>query len=149
MSNKTIFEKSGTENQQIGITLNESSDKTLSQFMNNVWTHGFTANLNVVSEFDPNDSSQNIEIWLHKINECAKIYGWNDSQICYYALPKLAGLAQRWYRGLPFLLFSWDEWMVKLRSLFLLLKIMGTYFQKCCNCVVRLDSHYMFIFMKR
>lgn len=38
-------------------------------------------------------------MWLHKVNECASIYGWTEKQLVYYALPKLRGLAQRWYEG--------------------------------------------------
>lgn len=97
---------------------NPCSDKSMSQLFNNIWTHGFTANMNVIPEFNPSDKSQNIDTWLHKVNECAKIYGWNEQQTCHYALPKLSGLAKLWYTGLPSLLFGWDEWMTKLRSAF-------------------------------
>lgn len=69
---------------------------------------------NVVPEFDPSDSTQSIETWIHKVNECGKIYNWNETQICHFALPKLSGLAKRWYQGLPSLMFTWDEWKNKL-----------------------------------
>lgn len=34
------------------------------------------------------------------------------------ALPKLVGVAKKWYEGLPTLLFSWKEWQAKLKSAF-------------------------------
>ena len=54
----------------------------------------------MVPEFDPSDNSQNIEWWIHKINECVKIYNWDHRQTCHYALSKLVGLAKKWNQGL-------------------------------------------------
>ncbi|XP_048487154.1 uncharacterized protein LOC119694200 [Plutella xylostella] len=73
---------------------------------------------NVIPEFDPLCKEQSIDVWLHKIEECAKIYGWDESQITHYALPKLTGVAKSWYQGLPSLMFSWPEWQTKLRETF-------------------------------
>ena len=72
----------------------------------------------MVPEFDPSDDSQNIEWWIHKINECVKIYNWDHRQTCQYALSKLVGLAKKWYQGLPSLLFTWEEWKIKLKAAF-------------------------------
>lgn len=83
-----------------------------------VWPHSLLANFNVVPEFDPTDDNQSVEWWIHKVSECAKIYSWDDKQTCHYALPKLAGLAKKWYQGLPSLLFTWEEWICKLKSAF-------------------------------
>ncbi|CAK1599605.1 unnamed protein product [Parnassius mnemosyne] len=74
--------------------------------------------INVVPEFDPSKSNQTVNTWIVKVNECAAIYGWSERQIIHYALPKLVGLAQKWYQGLPSLMFSWSEWQDKLRSAF-------------------------------
>lgn len=74
--------------------------------------------LNVVPEFDPSKRNQTIQMWISKVNECAIIYSWSERQIVHYALPKLVGLAQKWYQGLPSLLFSWPEWQVKLKLAF-------------------------------
>lgn len=74
--------------------------------------------MNVIPEFDPSKRNQTIHTWLSKVNECASIYGWTDKQIAYYALPKLVGLAQRWYQGLPSVKFSWSEWESKLTLAF-------------------------------
>lgn len=74
--------------------------------------------LNVIPEFDPSKRNQTIETWLTKVNECAEIYNWSERQIIHYALPKLTGLAQKWYQGLPSVLFSWNEWQNKLKLAF-------------------------------
>lgn len=73
---------------------------------------------NTVPEFDPAGKEQTMTMWLHKVNECAVIYGWSDRQIIHYALPKLKGVAKRWYEGLPSVLFSWKEWQTKLLAAF-------------------------------
>lgn len=74
--------------------------------------------LNVIPEFDPLKRNQSINMWITKVNECAMIYNWSERQTIHYALPKLTGLAQKWYQGLPSLLFSWDEWQNKLKLAF-------------------------------
>lgn len=73
---------------------------------------------NTVPEFDPSRREQTIAMWLHKVNECKSIYGWTEKQLIHFALPKLRGVAQRWYEGLPSVLFSWDEWQSKLLTAF-------------------------------
>ncbi|KAG6453875.1 hypothetical protein O3G_MSEX008381 [Manduca sexta] len=85
----------------------------------NFWAHNnFPVSFSVVPEFDPSDNSQTMESWINKVNECAQIYSWNDRQVCHYALPKLTGLAKRWYQGLPSVLFSWAMWIEKLKLAF-------------------------------
>lgn len=73
---------------------------------------------NTVPEFDPSKKEQTMTMWLHKVNECASIYGWSGKQIVHFSLPKLRGVAQRWYEGLPSVLFTWEEWQDKLRTAF-------------------------------
>lgn len=73
---------------------------------------------NVIPEFDPFCKEQNIDSWLHKIEECAQIYNWDEKHMIHYALPKLTGVAKTWYQGLPSLLYSWPEWKLKLRESF-------------------------------
>lgn len=75
-------------------------------------------NLNVVPDFDPLNKEQTVDNWIHKVDECAQIYGWSDRQIVHYAMPKLVGIAKTWYQGLPSLLYTWTEWQVKLRESF-------------------------------
>ncbi|XP_063830201.1 uncharacterized protein LOC135079474 [Ostrinia nubilalis] len=74
--------------------------------------------LNVIPEFDPSKRNQTVDMWISKVNECAQIYNWTERQTIHYALPKLTGLAQKWYQGLPSLLFSWSEWQNKLKLAF-------------------------------
>lgn len=106
----------------------------------------YTAHINVVPEFDPSDGSQNIESWIHKVNECAQIYSWNETQIRHYALAKLSGLAKRWYQGLPSLLFTWEQWTDKLKSAFPSTENYGDLLQKMlqlrCKIGQPLDVYY-------
>lgn len=108
-------------------------------------TQSFT-HINVIPEFDPSDGSQNIESWIHKVNECATIYSWNETQVCHYALAKLTGLAKRWYQGLPSLLFSWEQWMEKLKSAFPSTENYGDLLQRMlqlrCKVGQPLDVYY-------
>lgn len=73
---------------------------------------------NTIPEFDPSKKEQTMTMWLHKVNECATIYTWSERQTIHFALPKLKGIAQRWYEGLPSVLFTWAEWQEKLLSTF-------------------------------
>lgn len=73
---------------------------------------------NTVPEFDPSKREQTMTMWIHKVNECATIYGWTEKQTIHFGLPKLKGVAQRWYEGLPSVLFSWAEWQSKLLAAF-------------------------------
>lgn len=78
-------------------------------------THG---SQNVISEFDPQAKVQDMKDWLSKINESAQVYGWSERQIIYLALPRLTGLAKRWYEGLKSIKFTWAEWQAKLIEAF-------------------------------
>lgn len=73
---------------------------------------------NVIPEFNPQAKNQTMKGWLLKINESAHIYGWSEQQIIFYALPRLIGLAKRWYDGLTSVKYSWDEWQEKLLRAF-------------------------------
>lgn len=69
---------------------------------------------NVIPEFDPMVKGQTVQMWLNKVDECARLYSWGDDQVIHYALPKLSGVAKTWYQALPTMSFSWAEWKVKL-----------------------------------
>lgn len=109
-------------------------------------TQAFSSHINVIPEFDPSDNSQNIESWIHKVNECAQIYSWNEKQTCHYALTKLTGLAKRWYQGLPTLLFTWDQWVDKLKLAFPSTENYGDLLQRMlqlrCKIGQALDVYY-------
>lgn len=98
--------------------------------------------INVVPEFDPSKRSQTMDMWISKVNECAQIYGWTERQIIHYALPKLAGLAQKWYQGLPSLLFSWTEWQNKLRLAFPSGENYGQLLTEMLACKVRYGDSF-------
>lgn len=100
-------------------TVNEPIGHFTTPPVPNFWgQNNFPVSFSVVPEFDPSDNSQTIENWINKVSECAQIYSWNDRQICHYALPKLTGLAKKWYQGLPSVLYSWHEWTQKLKLAF-------------------------------
>ncbi|XP_047040784.1 uncharacterized protein LOC124645082 [Helicoverpa zea] len=101
------------------------SQDSLTLFLNALKSVGHTNSLdklgnihNTVPEFDPCRKEQTMTMWLHKVNECATIYGWTEKQLIHFALPKLRGVAQRWYEGQSSVLFSWEEWQTKLQSAF-------------------------------
>lgn len=73
---------------------------------------------NILPNFDPSTKGQRIDIWLKKVNECAKVYGWDERTTVHFAMQKLQGLAKVWYEGLNTILYSWIEWQDKLRSAF-------------------------------
>lgn len=73
---------------------------------------------NVIPAFDPGSKIQTAKDWLRKVNETASIYNWQERQIIYHALPKLAGLAKRWYEGLSTVDLSWAEWQAKILNTF-------------------------------
>lgn len=99
--------------------VNNASSSSVPLSFPNFWAqNNFPVAFSVVPEFDPSDNSQTIENWINKVNECAQIYSWNDRQICHYALPKLSGLAKKWYKGLPSVLYTWGEWIQKLKLAF-------------------------------
>lgn len=102
-----------------------SSQTDLNRLIN-VLTTAFTQNnsekfhstINAIPEFDPSLKNQSMNMWLTKVNDCAKMYGWTDRQTIHFSLPKLAGMAKRWYESLPSVLFSWQKWQVKLEDAF-------------------------------
>lgn len=73
---------------------------------------------NVIPDFDPMVKNQTIVMWINKVEECARLYGWGDDQIIHYALPKLSGIAKTWYQALPSMSYSWSEWKDKLEQSF-------------------------------
>ncbi|KAF2891948.1 hypothetical protein ILUMI_14225, partial [Ignelater luminosus] len=72
----------------------------------------------LVPDFNPEQPDQNVEAWCLKVDELKEIFGWTDETTVYHALSKLRGLAEVWYKGLPTIRFSWDEWKVKLQNAF-------------------------------
>lgn len=102
--------------------------------------------LNVVPEFNPHNKEQTIDSWIHKVDECSQIYGWNDRQVVHYAMPKLTGVAKTWYQGQPSLLHTWSEWKTLLRENFPTRENYADLLQEMLNKRVRygdaLDLYY-------
>ncbi|KAI5634129.1 hypothetical protein NE865_13170 [Phthorimaea operculella] len=72
----------------------------------------------IIPEFNPQMKNQTMKDWLRKINESAAVYGWNETQTIYFALPRLTGLSKKWYDGLTSVKYSWKEWQEKLLKAF-------------------------------
>lgn len=68
----------------------------------------------IIPKFDPGLKTQTSKSWIKKVNETADMYNWSDKQIIFHALPKLDGLARRWYEGLSSVNLSWREWQRKI-----------------------------------
>lgn len=70
----------------------------------------------LISDFDPNHS--NVNDWLHKINDLAHMYRWDELTIVYLALGKLKGTARVWYDGLRSTRYTWKQWQEMLIKTF-------------------------------
>lgn len=73
---------------------------------------------NIIPEFNPSGRNQRMDVWLKKVNECAKVYGWDERTTAHFAVQKLTGLAKTWYESLNSIMFTWGEWQVKLMDAF-------------------------------
>lgn len=73
---------------------------------------------NVIPEIDPDSHSQTAADWIRKVNETARIYGWSEKQIIYYAIPKLVGHAKKWYQGRSTVDLTWYQWQKKIIKIF-------------------------------
>lgn len=107
--------KQGTEESVINVSARDllSLLKSLPTSQNH-----FSINNNAIPEFDPSNKEQTVDIWINKLEECSKLYGWSEPQLLHYSLPKLMGLAKVWYQGLPSVNFTWSEWKDKLIKTF-------------------------------
>lgn len=100
--------------------INSSPDNFLDKFSRLLNRKGssFDGGQNVIPEFDPDANSQTASDWIRKVNQTATIYGWDDKQIIYYAIPKLSGYAKKWYQGRSSVNLSWRKWQRKILSTF-------------------------------
>lgn len=79
---------------------------------------GITVRGDVVPVFNPEDQEQDIESWCQKVEELRVVFDWSEEATIYFALSKLHGLAEVWYKGLSTLKLTWEEWKVKLKLAF-------------------------------
>lgn len=91
--------------------------KTLARVLDKT-DHHFEGAQNVIPEFNPDANEQSAAGWIRKVNETAKIYKWSEKQIIFYAIPKLAGHAKKWYQGRTTVNLSWREWQKKIIKAF-------------------------------
>ncbi|KAJ8982553.1 hypothetical protein NQ317_005556 [Molorchus minor] len=72
----------------------------------------------VVPKFNPEDRRHSIDKWCQRIDELKNIYKWSDEVTVYSAISKLDGLANTWYRSLPTVQYTWEEWKIELKKAF-------------------------------
>lgn len=97
------------------VTSNITCDNDgLKKILNSLVSVRPNSHTNVVPVFNPTLPGHRIDLWLHKVNQCATIYGWDDRQTIHFALQKLDGNARMWYDSLPDMLPTWKEWQDKL-----------------------------------
>ncbi|KAJ8963049.1 hypothetical protein NQ318_018512 [Aromia moschata] len=84
--------------------------RTAEQSQLNIPTIGGDA----VPEFNPEAKGQTVETWCRKVDELRAVYKWSEEATIYFAMSKLRGLAEVWYKGLPSVNFTWTEWKEKL-----------------------------------
>ncbi|KAL0841643.1 hypothetical protein ABMA28_015295 [Loxostege sticticalis] len=102
-----------------GLPSRRSHKKTdvMDRFIDAISNHGrnsFVGAHDVIPAFDPSQRTQSTQSWLKKVNETAAIYRWSSKQTIFHALPKLTGLARRWYEGLSSVNLTWKQWQRKL-----------------------------------
>lgn len=115
---KPMNAKGGSHRTQHSLGTN---DELMERFINALGSHNqntFVGAHEMIPSFNPSQKTQSIKSWLKKVNETATIYRWSDAQTIFYALPKLSGLARRWYEGLPSVKLSWKAWQRKLLRCF-------------------------------
>lgn len=49
---------------------------------------------NIIPEFNPSEKNQRMDMWIKKVNECAKVYGWDGRMTVHFSMQKLTGLAK-------------------------------------------------------
>ena len=73
---------------------------------------------NSIPTFNPDDSHQNIETWLEKIEDLRRMYGWDEVTTSTFMTGRLQGLARKWYDSLPSVALSWEQWKNSITNAF-------------------------------
>lgn len=69
----------------------------------------------VVPVFNPeNNQRLTVAEWCQKVDELSEIYQWSEETTIYYAMSKLKGLAEIWYKSQPTIKLTWEQWKQKL-----------------------------------
>ncbi|KAK4880911.1 hypothetical protein RN001_004230 [Aquatica leii] len=77
-----------------------------------------TVRSDVIPIFDRKDRNQEITAWCQKVDELKLIFGWSKEVTINFALGRLSGLAEVWYKGLTSVKLTWEEWKNKLQETF-------------------------------
>jgi hypothetical protein len=67
----------------------------------------------VIPIFDP-QSTQSIDTWVHRVDELAKNYGWDDRSTTKLVASRLQGMARRWYDAQDHLGMNWRDMRTQL-----------------------------------
>lgn len=63
-----------------------------------------------IPEFSPDMPHLTSAMWIDKIDQLAKINGWDEPTIIYHMQARLSGLAKSWYNSLNNYDNSWKQW---------------------------------------
>lgn len=122
LSQDLVPEASRSRSSSGSIASNDSVDRLaniMANFLQNAKSPSVgTAKGDVVPEFYPEKREQSSEIWLNKVDELREVFNWSESTTIYFALSKLKGLAEVWYKGLQTMKYTWAEWKVKILAAF-------------------------------
>lgn len=77
-----------------------------------------TTGADVLPNFNPADTEFTSEKWCRKVDECRIVFHWSEETTIYFAISKLKGMAELWYKSLPVMMHTWDEWKQKLKVAF-------------------------------
>lgn len=103
----------------------------------------------VIPDFNPDNKNQTILQWCQKVDELREIYKWNEEATIYFATTKLKGLAEVWYKSLPTLKFTWEEWKEKLNTAFPSRQDFNADLQEMMNRRKRPDENYTKYFYEK
>lgn len=63
----------------------------------------------MIPTFDPQRSEQSIETWVRRVDDLARVYGWDDLTVVKLVANRLVGMARRWYDSQDQLTLNWNS----------------------------------------
>ncbi|CAH0546779.1 unnamed protein product [Brassicogethes aeneus] len=85
-------------------------------------SHHRPSNASIGSEalpdFDPSKPDFSSEKWCKKVDECKAVFHWTEESTIFFAIRKFKGMANLWYKSLPTMMLTWQEWKTKLQAAF-------------------------------
>ncbi|KAK2577623.1 hypothetical protein KPH14_012862, partial [Odynerus spinipes] len=95
--------------------------EVLTEFMNTrprQLNHGHYLNEKFLPEFDPATKIISASDWINKINDCGRVYEWDDKVKLYLSGCRLRGNAKLWYDGLARTFPDWEGFSLELMKQF-------------------------------